>query len=250
MSGLAVINQNGQKTIDSREVAEMIGMRHGDLLEKISGYLPYLTNGNFRSSDFFIESAYRDAKGEDRPCYLLTRKGCDMIANKLTGEKGVLFTAAYINKFHEMEQAALPAMTNAQLIAAIAQNLADQEQATLALSARTEKVERRLELVKDTFAKRDDENWRNNINHDLSRIVKARQVDHQTVRTESYQLLEERARCDLSSRVRNLKARLADTGAAKSKIESANKLDVIEQDAKLKEIYTVIVKEMTIRYVA
>ena len=148
------------------------------------------------------------------------------------------------------QQNQLPAMTNAQLIAAIAQNLADQEQATLALSARTEKVERRLELVKDTFAKRDDENWRNNINHDLSRIVKARQVDHQTVRTESYQLLEERARCDLSSRVRNLKARLSDSGAAKSKIESANKLDVIEQDAKLKEIYTVIVKEMTIRYVA
>lgn len=27
-----------------------------------------------------------------------------MIANKMTGEKGVLFTASYINKFYEMEQ--------------------------------------------------------------------------------------------------------------------------------------------------
>src|SRR5690606_23636378 len=32
------------------------------------------------------------------------RKGCDMVANKMTGEKGVLFTAAYVTKFEEMER--------------------------------------------------------------------------------------------------------------------------------------------------
>lgn len=37
------------------------------------------------------------------PSYYLTRKGCDMIANKMTGEKGTLFTAAYVTRFHEME---------------------------------------------------------------------------------------------------------------------------------------------------
>jgi hypothetical protein len=31
--------------------------------------------------------------------------GCEMVANKLTGEKGVLFTAAYIMRFNEMEAA-------------------------------------------------------------------------------------------------------------------------------------------------
>jgi len=36
------------------------------------------------------------------PCYLITKKGCDMIANKLTGRKGVLFTAAYVTAFEEM----------------------------------------------------------------------------------------------------------------------------------------------------
>ena len=43
---------------------------------------------NFAPVDFFIPSNYQDNKGEDRPCYLITKKGCDMIANKLTGEKG------------------------------------------------------------------------------------------------------------------------------------------------------------------
>src|SRR5699024_12364961 len=38
------------------------------------------------------------------PCYLLTKQGCEMVANKLTGEKGVLFTAAYVTKFNQMEK--------------------------------------------------------------------------------------------------------------------------------------------------
>ena len=62
-------------------------------------------NPNLDSANFFIPSTYVDPKGEIRPCYLLTRKGCDMVANKMTGEKGVLFTAAYVDKFYEMESA-------------------------------------------------------------------------------------------------------------------------------------------------
>lgn len=54
--------------------------------------------------DFFIESIYEDSKGEVRPCYLLTRKGCDMVAHKLIGEKGVIFTAIYASRFEEMEK--------------------------------------------------------------------------------------------------------------------------------------------------
>lgn len=110
MNSLTIINHNGQKTIDSREVAEMIDKRHSDLLESIDGFAEILRgqNGKFRSDDYFIESTYQAGTGKPYKCYLLTRKGCDMVANKLTGEKGVLFSAAYINKFHEMEQAQIP----------------------------------------------------------------------------------------------------------------------------------------------
>lgn len=103
MDKLTVFEHNGQFVVDSREVAGMVGKRHADLLESINSYIAYLTNGNFRSLDFFIPYNYIDSKGESRPCYLITRRGCDMIANKMTGEKGVLFTAAYVTKFEEME---------------------------------------------------------------------------------------------------------------------------------------------------
>ena len=91
-------------TISSREVAEMVGKEHKKLLRDIKKYADILNGANFGLVDFFIESTYVDAKGETRPCYEITRKGCDMVANKMTGEKGILFTAAYVTKFEEMEK--------------------------------------------------------------------------------------------------------------------------------------------------
>ncbi|MFF0825973.1 Rha family transcriptional regulator [Brevibacillus sp. NPDC003359] len=106
MKNLTIINQKGQLLIDSREAAEMVSVRHADLLEKIGGYTRYLENGSFRSQDFFIPSTYRvEGNNKTYDCFLLTRKGCDMVANRMTGEKGVHFTAAYVTKFEEMERA-------------------------------------------------------------------------------------------------------------------------------------------------
>ena len=53
--------------------------------------------------DYFIESNYKDAKGEERKCYLCTKMGCELLGNKLQGEKGILFTAKYVKRFNEME---------------------------------------------------------------------------------------------------------------------------------------------------
>ena len=90
---------------DSREVAELTDKSHAHLCRDIAGYMEVLgKNPNLDSSNFFVESTYKQAgNGKEVRCYLLTKKGCDMVANKMTGEKGILFTATYVNKFHEME---------------------------------------------------------------------------------------------------------------------------------------------------
>ena len=64
----------------------------------------YLTESNFALSDFFVPTEYEDSTGRKLPCYLITKKGCDVIANKLTGKKGVLFSAAYASAFEQMKQ--------------------------------------------------------------------------------------------------------------------------------------------------
>lgn len=104
MTQLQLINEHGKIYADSRQVAEMIGKRHDNLLKSINNYVEILAASKLRTLDFFIKSSYLDNQGKLRPCYKLTRKGCDMVANKLTGAKGVLFTAEYVTRFEEMEK--------------------------------------------------------------------------------------------------------------------------------------------------
>ncbi|AMM58565.1 antirepressor [Clostridioides difficile] len=99
------MKQNNQFLVESREVAELIEKKHDNLLRDIRGYKKILEDSsNLRSQDFFIESTYINTQNKIQPCYLLTKKGCDMVANKMTGEKGIIFTAIYVTKFEEMEQ--------------------------------------------------------------------------------------------------------------------------------------------------
>ncbi len=92
-----------EQTLDSTEIADMIDKEHSKLLRDIRRYIEQFNEAKIGFVDFFKESAYKDAKGETRPCYRITKKGCEFIAHKLTGTKGTIFTARYINRFHEMQ---------------------------------------------------------------------------------------------------------------------------------------------------
>lgn len=104
MNELSLTIFNGVETIDSRLVAEAIEKPHNDLMKDIRRYSEYLGEGKISLTDFFIESTYKTSQNKEMPCYLCTRKGCEMIANKMTGAKGTIFTALYINAFHSMER--------------------------------------------------------------------------------------------------------------------------------------------------
>lgn len=104
------IKTNKQLTLDSREVANMLIRSHSDVMKMIQGsgknlgIIPILLKGNFPVSDYFIESSYKDNSGKENKCYLVTKMGCEMLGNKQQGEKGILFTAKYVDKFNKMEQ--------------------------------------------------------------------------------------------------------------------------------------------------
>ncbi|WP_074438728.1 Rha family transcriptional regulator [Clostridioides difficile] len=105
MNNLTIIKQNNKYLVESREVAELIEKDHNQLLRSIRGYISVLKqSAKLHTDDFFIESTYKNENNQKYPCYLLTKKGCDMVANKMTGEKGIIFTAIYVTKFEEMEQ--------------------------------------------------------------------------------------------------------------------------------------------------
>ena len=93
-----------EQTINSLEVAEMVGKDHKNLIRDIRTYCDGISQLSFEPSDYFIESTYKNERGKEYPCYNVTKKGCEFVAHKLKGIKGTEFTVKYINKFHEMEQ--------------------------------------------------------------------------------------------------------------------------------------------------
>lgn len=95
--------QKIEQTLSSLEVAEMVEKEHSKLLRDLRKYEEQFAEAKIGLGDFFQKSNYLDANNQPRPCYLITLKGCEFIAHKLTGIKGTIFTARYINRFHEMQ---------------------------------------------------------------------------------------------------------------------------------------------------
>ncbi len=114
---------------------------------------------------------------------------------------------------------------------------------------RSQKAIETSQAIKDTIIGVYDD-WRAEIKHLVSCIQSGSNMTYQDTYNRLYDDLEKRARCDLSIRVRNGRDRLTDSGATKTKIEAFGRMDVIEADARLKEIFTTIIKEYAIKYVA
>lgn len=97
-------------TISTVEVSEMMGIAHWQVMRKLEGskdrkgYIQILTDNHLVVSDYFAEDIYVDETGKSNKCYDCTKLGCDFLANKFTGEKGIIFTAKYVKRFNDMEQ--------------------------------------------------------------------------------------------------------------------------------------------------
>lgn len=242
-----------QKAITSVEVAEMVEKDHRDLLKDIRRYVSQLDEGKISPVDFFTESTYRDSKNEERPCYLVTKKGCEFIANKLTGVKGAVFTAKYINKFNDMQETIQNGIQQVpQTLLALQSMINQMIQQETQIHLATQQSQKALDVsqaIKEAIVEHLD-NWREDIRHKVSLIQKGSNRTYQEVWNMLYDDLEKRAHCDLNKRISNGRFRLQNTGSSKSAVEAYGRLDVIEAEPRLKEIFTTIVKEYAIKYVA
>lgn len=128
--------------------------------------------------------------------------------------------------------------TQAELMVMYAKQFVEMEK-------RVEQMETKVTTIQETFMNH-DEDWRNMINGLMKGASFSRGGDYRELRTLSYKMLEERGRCDLNIRLRNLKRRLQEEGHTKTKINKTSRMDVIENEPRLKEIYTIIVKELSI----
>ena len=91
------------QTISSREVAEMMEVEHKNLLQKIDGINKILVAEN-SATKYWTESTFEN-RGKQYREFQVTKRGCEFLAHKSTGEKGIIFTDRYMDRFEEMENA-------------------------------------------------------------------------------------------------------------------------------------------------
>lgn len=162
MNKLTIFERGGKLWTDSREVAAMIKKRHDHLVRDIRGYIAIMEKStvpkigdsgaerNFAASDFFVETSYKDPTGRTLPCFNISKMGCEFVANKLTGEKGVLFTVAYVTQFNAYEDAAKNGeLTTAKVASAPSVSDASETRAkAMLMNAKN----RAAKMLKDLFA--------------------------------------------------------------------------------------------------
>ncbi len=124
-----------------------------------------------------------------------------------------------------------------------------QEEAIAEANRQSQKAIETTKAIREAIIKEYDD-WRRDINHKVADIQKGMNKSYQDTWSELYADLEKRAHCDLAKRVNNGRYRLNETGATKSAIAAYCRLDAIETDPRLKEIFTAIVKEYAVKYVA
>lgn len=89
-----LFNNMVKETMSSLEIAEITGKNHAHIMRDIR---KLLTQGVSQSNFGLVE--YTDKKGEQRPCYELTKKGCLILAS---GYDAVL-REKIINRWEELE---------------------------------------------------------------------------------------------------------------------------------------------------
>ena len=112
-----------------------------------------------------------------------------------------------------------------------------------------QKAAETAEAIKDAVTPVFDD-WRKKTNDKITKITKKSDKSYAEIRDEMYRALEQRAGCDLGTRLRNLRNRINDKGGTKTEIDKLCKMDVIESDKRLKEIFSKIVVEYEVRYCA
>ena len=132
-----------EQKLDSREVAEMMGISHTNLLQKIDGINEDFRKMNIQFSKYWEENSYQ-VVGQTRSyrCFLITKRGCEFLAHKTTGTKGNLFTDKYMDRFAEMEN---------YIEKVQAPKLSKELQAIFVLDNRTVEIEKRIDNIENNL---------------------------------------------------------------------------------------------------
>ncbi|WP_017728536.1 ORF6N domain-containing protein [Halalkalibacterium ligniniphilum] len=255
MNELKIIEISGQRVLTTNQLAESYGTDNRRISENFSS-----NKHRYKQDKHYIlleGEGLRDFKNKygnsvvaqtANKLYLWTEKGAWLHAKSLNTDEAWEAYEMLVDDYYRQKQTVIDTSQlspELQMFKHLFDSLAKTQLEQQETRKELQEVKTAVTTIKDTFLQRDDD-WRKSVTRLLNKAANERNGQFREIRSESYQILEERGRCNLNIRLANMKERLEERGASKTRINQTNKLDVIEADARLKEIYTTIVKELSI----
>lgn len=129
-----------------------------------------------------------------------------------------------------------------QMFNGLFQSLAKQELATKQLETKVDNISEIVAL--------NTTDWRKDSQKLIRRMAQNQGGfgAYQEINNLIYEETERRAGANLKQRLTNKRRRMADEGVSKSKRDKLNKLDVINEDKRVLEVYIAVVKDFAIKY--
>ncbi|HCY8956417.1 Rha family transcriptional regulator [Enterococcus faecalis] len=241
-----VIMKDQQAVTSSLQVAEVFEKQHKHVLEAIDELKQGVAEN---SADLFYEDTY--IHPQNKQSYrqvIMNRDGFTLLAMGFTGQKALQFKLKYIEAFNQMENHIKEQLDTStlspelQFMNSVVQSLAKQEIAN-------KRLENKVDNITDIIALNTTD-WRKECRSLVNKMAKTQGEygAYQEIQTAIYNEVDRRAGSSLKTRLTNLKNRMAGEGVSKSKRDKTNKLDVIDSDKRLKEIYLAVVKDFAIKY--
>lgn len=174
---------------------------------------------------------------------LLTESGYLMLVKSFTDDLAWKVQRQLVKSYFRAKEAQPRPMNLMEMLAL-------QVQINQELSDRVDTVEEKVSTMVETLALPSPgaDTWQKTMNARMNKLCTRHALDHEATRSDLYKSLEDVARVNLKSRLKNLRARMHSAGATKSQISAASRLTVIAADPKLRAIYESLFNKLAASY--
>ncbi len=243
----------GQRVVTFKDIDAVHGRPEGTALRNFN------TNRNrfVENEDYFIVGSdeirrnglFPLSDNDHRDKALITEQGYLMLVKSFTDDLAWEVQRSLVNGYFKVKTLATDLSPQMQMLYGMLDQMAQTERQAREAKEIAQKAVETTEAIKEAIQPVFDD-WREETNKKFNRIQKSSGKQFSLLRNEMYEALEQRAGCDLGTRLRNLQSRMTDKGCTKTEISKVTKMDVIESDKRLREIFSKIVTEYEVRFCA
>lgn len=240
---IPVIENDGEVLVNGRNLHEFleVNSNYTTWFDRMTGY------GFEENTDYILLSNFGNQTGRgghnkyEHHLKLDMAKEVAMIQRTDKGKKARKYFIDIEKKFKDQQIDISKLSPELQMFDRMFKTLAMQQ-------LKQQKLESKVDGMKDLLSL-DVENWRLWATKYVRKIaIKRGGLDQfKETASESYKLLELKAHCNLDIRLSNRKKNMIAQGLGKTAVGQLNKLDVIAEDHRLKEIYISIIREMAFK---